>query len=85
MLVRNYNEDIGASIADSFGTDDRAAVERYCASQGITCEWQPDGGLRTSQVRSAIVTHPQTDRCRRHRPAQRHVRGAHRPRLLAGR
>lgn len=64
MLVRNYNEDIGASIADSFGTDDRAAVERYCASQGITCEWQPDGGLRTSQVRSAIVTHPHTgQRC----------------------
>src|SRR5881296_4789829 len=27
LLIRNYNDDIGASVADAFGTDDRRAVE----------------------------------------------------------
>src|SRR5262249_8742739 len=30
LLIRNYNEDIGATIADAFGSDDRRAVESYC-------------------------------------------------------
>src|ERR1700728_3007530 len=29
LLIRNYNEDIGASVADAFGTDDRRAGERH--------------------------------------------------------
>jgi len=60
LLIRNYNEDIGASLADAFGTDDRAAVERYCRAHGIAFEWQPDGALRTRQRRSAVVRHPRT-------------------------
>ena len=64
MLDRNYNEDIGASVADAFGTDDRGAVEGYCRANGIEFEWQPDGGLRTRQHRSAVVRHPVTgQRC----------------------
>ena len=64
LLIRNYNEDIGASIADAFGTDDRGAVESYCRANAIKFEWQPDGGLRTWQRRSAIVRHPRTgQRC----------------------
>jgi alpha-ketoglutarate-dependent taurine dioxygenase len=64
MLVRNYNEDIGASVADAFGTDDRAAVEAYCRANAIRFEWQADGGLRTWQRRSAVVRHPVTgERC----------------------
>jgi alpha-ketoglutarate-dependent taurine dioxygenase len=64
MLVRNYNEDIGASIAGAFGTDDRRAVENYCRANAIELEWQPDGALRTRQRRSAIVRHPLTgQRC----------------------
>jgi hypothetical protein len=58
LLVRNYNDDIGASIADAFGTDDRAAVETYCRANAITFEWRPDGTLHTWQRRSAIVRHP---------------------------
>ena len=27
LLIRNYNEDIGASVAGAFGTDDRSAVD----------------------------------------------------------
>ena len=64
LLTRNYNDEIGASYADSFGTDDRAAVESYCRANAIEFEWQPDGGLRTRQRRSAVVRHPVTgQRC----------------------
>jgi alpha-ketoglutarate-dependent taurine dioxygenase len=62
LLVRNYNDDIGASVAGSFGTDDRSAVESYCRAHAIRFEWQPGGGLRTWQRRSAIVAHPVTGR-----------------------
>jgi alpha-ketoglutarate-dependent taurine dioxygenase len=64
MLVRNYNDEIGASYADAFGTGDRADIERYCRASAIEFEWQPDGGLRTRQRRSAVVHHPVTgQRC----------------------
>ncbi len=64
LLVRNYNDDIGASVAEAFGTDDRRAVEGYCRANAIDFEWQPDGGLRTWQRRSAVVQHPLTgQRC----------------------
>lgn len=60
LLTRNYNDEIGASVAEAFGTEDRAAVESYCRANGIEFEWQPDGGLRTRQRRSAVVRHPLT-------------------------
>jgi len=60
MLIRNYNDEIGASYPQAFGTEDRGAVERYCRANAIEFEWQPDGGLRTRQRRSAIVRHPVT-------------------------
>ena len=64
LLARSYNDEIGASYAEAFGTEDRAAVERYCHSNAIAFEWQPDGGLRTRQRRSAVVRHPVTgQRC----------------------
>ncbi|MFJ9742364.1 TauD/TfdA family dioxygenase [Streptomyces sp. NPDC101166] len=62
LLTRTYNEDIGASLADSFGTEDRAAIEAHCRACAIAFEWQPDGGLRTRQRRSAVVRHPLTGR-----------------------
>jgi alpha-ketoglutarate-dependent taurine dioxygenase len=64
LLTRNYNEDIGASVAEAFGTDDTNAVEAYCRANAIDFEWQPDGGLRTTQRRAAVVRHPLTgERC----------------------
>ena len=64
LLIRNYNDEIGASIAESFGTDDRRAVETYCRANAIKFEWQPNGALRTWQRRSAVVRHPLTgQRC----------------------
>ncbi len=63
LLVRNYNDEIGASFAEAFGTDDRGAVERYCRANAITFEWQPgEGGLRTWQRRGAVLRHPRTGR-----------------------
>jgi alpha-ketoglutarate-dependent taurine dioxygenase len=64
LLTRSYNEEIGASYAEAFGTPDRGAIESYCRANGIEFEWQPDGGLRTRQRRSAVVRHPVTgERC----------------------
>ncbi|WP_328885495.1 TauD/TfdA family dioxygenase [Streptomyces sp. NBC_00316] len=62
LLTRSYNDEIGASVAEAFGTEDRGAVESYCRANAIMFEWQPDGGLRTRQRRSAVVRHPVTGR-----------------------
>ncbi|WP_432103193.1 TauD/TfdA family dioxygenase [Streptomyces sp. bgisy091] len=58
LLTRSYNGEIGATVTEAFGTDDRDEVERYCRSHAIDCAWQPDGTLRTSQRRDAVITHP---------------------------
>jgi alpha-ketoglutarate-dependent taurine dioxygenase len=64
LLTRSYNDEIGASVAEAFGVGDRASVESYCRANAIQFEWQPDGGLRTRQRRSAVVRHPVTgQRC----------------------
>ncbi|MFJ8074407.1 TauD/TfdA family dioxygenase [Streptomyces sp. NPDC096176] len=60
LLTRSYNDEIGATVAEAFGTDDRDAVESYCRANAIEFAWQPDGGLRTRQRRSAVVRHPVT-------------------------
>src|SRR5688572_8975864 len=60
MLTRSYNDEIGATVAEAFGTDDRAAVESYCRTNAIQFEWQPDGELRTRQRRRAVVRDPMT-------------------------
>lgn len=62
QLVRSYNDEIGASWQQAFGTDDTGAVERYCAANGIMAEWTADGGLRTRQRRDGVVTHPASGR-----------------------
>lgn len=64
LLIRNYNDDIGASVADAFGSDDRSTVESYCRAHAIEFEWKGDGALRTWQRRGAVVRHPLTaQRC----------------------
>jgi len=62
LLTRSYNDEIGASLEESFGTEDRAAVENYCRAHAIDFVWQPDGALHTRQRRSAVVRHPVTGR-----------------------
>jgi alpha-ketoglutarate-dependent taurine dioxygenase len=62
LLTRSYNDEIGASLEESFGTADRAEIERYCREHAIDFTWRPDGSLRTEQRRSAVVRHPVTGR-----------------------
>ncbi|MGP4091013.1 TauD/TfdA family dioxygenase [Streptomyces sp. KR55] len=62
LLTRSYNDEIGSSVTEAFGTDDRGAVESYCRANAIEFDWQPDGALRTRQRRSAVVRHPVTGR-----------------------
>ncbi|MGW3285052.1 TauD/TfdA family dioxygenase [Streptomyces sp. NPDC001002] len=62
LLTRSYNDEIGASVQEAFGTDDRGAIERYCRAQGIEFAWQGDGSLRTRQRRSAVLRHPVSGR-----------------------
>ncbi|MFJ6636361.1 TauD/TfdA family dioxygenase [Streptomyces sp. NPDC091376] len=64
LLTRSYNDEIGASFAEAFGTDDKAIIENYCRINAIDFAWQSDGTLRTRQRRSAVVRHPVTgERC----------------------
>ena len=64
LLTRTFNDDIGASVAEAFDTDDRSAVEAYCRAHGIEFRWTDDGGLQTRQRRAAVVRHPATgQRC----------------------
>ncbi|MFF4117134.1 TauD/TfdA family dioxygenase [Streptomyces sp. NPDC001714] len=62
ILTRSYNDEIGASLQESFGTADHAEIERYCRANAIDFTWQPDGTLRTEQRRNAVVRHPRTGR-----------------------
>jgi alpha-ketoglutarate-dependent taurine dioxygenase len=60
--VRNLHGDRGAGLSwqTVFETTDRTRVEEYCREGGIEFSWQEDGGLRTSQIRAAVATHPRT-------------------------
>ncbi|MFF4322901.1 TauD/TfdA family dioxygenase [Streptomyces sp. NPDC001568] len=62
LLTRSYGNDIGASAAEAFGTDDRDGIESYCRANAIAFAWQPDGTLHTRQRRSAVLSHPVTGR-----------------------
>ena len=59
MVVRNFTAGFGVPWQQAFGTDDRAEVERYCASRGMQVEWT-GAGLRTSARRQAVHVHPVT-------------------------
>ncbi len=60
MLVRNYGAGFGLPWQTVFQSDDRSSVEQYCRDVGIECEWKENNGLRTRQVRSAVIRHPRT-------------------------
>lgn len=60
LYVRNYGSGLDLPWQQVFGTDDRRAVERYCAQHGIEWEWRADGELSTRQRCQAAVQHPAT-------------------------
>lgn len=59
-LARNYADEFGLPWTTAFGTKDKAEVDEYCAANLIANEWRDDGTLRTTQRRSAVITHPRT-------------------------
>ncbi|MFD7027570.1 TauD/TfdA family dioxygenase [Streptomyces sp. NPDC059917] len=59
-LVRSYNDLVGVAWREALGVADEASAEQYCGANGIDLAWQSDGGLRTSQRRSAVIHHPLT-------------------------
>jgi alpha-ketoglutarate-dependent taurine dioxygenase len=60
LYVRNYGDGFGLAWPTVFQTEDRAEVEAYCASVGISVEWKPGNRLRTTQQGPAIMRHPRT-------------------------
>jgi alpha-ketoglutarate-dependent taurine dioxygenase len=58
LLTRTYNDEIGASWSEAFGTTDFAAVAVYCQANGIEYDWLPHGALHTRQRRPAVIDHP---------------------------
>ena len=60
LYVRNYGGALDLPWQRVFNTDDRAEVERYCASQAIEWEWKNDGELRTRQRCQSVLQHPDT-------------------------
>ncbi|MGA9773066.1 MAG: amino acid adenylation domain-containing protein [Blastocatellia bacterium] len=59
LYVRNFNNGLDIDWQTFFRTSDRTAVEEYCRRSGIKVEWRAEG-LRTLQMRPAIVSHPET-------------------------
>ncbi|MEU6115258.1 TauD/TfdA family dioxygenase [Streptomyces sp. NPDC047117] len=58
--VRNFIPGLDVGWEQMFGTTDREEVERRCLAQGVECQWQPDGTLRTVQQAPAVISHPGT-------------------------
>ncbi len=61
MYVRNYIENLDVSWHDFFHTNNKSEVESYCKNARIEFEWLENNRLKTSKVRPAIATHPQTE------------------------
>lgn len=57
--VRNFTAGLDVNWRDFYRTDDRAEVEKLCRLTETDFEWTSDG-LRTSQVRPAVITYPTT-------------------------
>lgn len=60
--VRNLHggQGMGKSWQDTFETGDKKEVELICQSDNSNFEWKPNGDLRITQNRPAIIEHPIT-------------------------
>ena len=59
LYVRNFGE-LDVPWQQVFNTDSRAEVEAFCREAAIRWAWQPNGGLRTTQLCQATEIHPVT-------------------------
>lgn len=63
IYVRNLNGGqfgMGPSWQDTFETDDRKQVEKYCASYNINFKWMENDNLRLEQFSKGIIEHRTT-------------------------
>jgi alpha-ketoglutarate-dependent taurine dioxygenase len=60
LYVRHFSPDIGLGWQQAFQTDDRTAVERYCADNDIEFTWEAGEELTTRQRRPVSAAHPET-------------------------
>lgn len=60
MYMRNFGDSFGLPWQTVFQTTDKTKVETYCRQNNIQWEWKEGERLRTKQVGSAFVSHPQT-------------------------
>lgn len=60
MYMRNFGGPFGLKWQNVFQTEDKETMEQYCREAGIQVEWKEKGGLRTRQVRPAVLEHPLT-------------------------
>lgn len=63
LYVKNMHGDargFGKSWMDHFETQDRAKVETYLETNGISFEWRSNGALRTMARRPGTLQHPRT-------------------------
>lgn len=60
MYVRNFGDGFGLTWQTVFQTQDKAEVEKYCASVGIEPVWKDGDRLMTRQKGPAVVRHPIT-------------------------
>ena len=60
MYMRNYGDGLGLTWQAAFQTENKLAVEDYCARKDIDFEWKDGNRLRTRQIFDNIATHPAT-------------------------
>ncbi len=60
MYVRNFYKGLNPSWQTVFQTQEKLVVEAYCHNANIAVEWKADDSLRISQIRPAVIDHPQT-------------------------
>jgi alpha-ketoglutarate-dependent taurine dioxygenase len=60
LYVRHFGSSMGLSWQEAFQTNDRAAVESYCAENDIEFTWGAGEELTTRQRRPVSAAHPKT-------------------------
>jgi len=60
LYVRHFGTGMGLSWQDAFQTNDRTAVESYCADSDVEFSWGPGEELTTRQRRPVSAAHPET-------------------------
>ncbi|GAA0908461.1 TauD/TfdA family dioxygenase [Virgisporangium aurantiacum] len=59
-LIRNHNGFIGVGWQDAYGVTELDALADHCRAEDIELTLTPDGTVRTSRRRPAVVAHPET-------------------------